>query len=48
MAQDTLLGFPEQTLHYRNVKFAALSTKKRTELTKFCPNMTVFAGNQGM
>lgn len=24
------------------------STKKRTELTKFCPNMTVFAEDQGM
>ena len=48
MAQDTLLGFPAHTLPYRHVKFAALSTKKRTELTKFCPNMTVFAGDQGM
>ena len=48
MAQDTLLGFPAHTLPYRHVKFAALSTKKRTELTKFCPFMTVFAGDQGM
>ena len=48
MAQDTLLGFPAHTLPYRHVKFATLSTKKRTELTKFCPNMTVFAGDQGM
>ena len=48
MAQDTLLGFPAHTLPYRYGKFTALSTKKRTELTKFCPNMTVFAGDQGM
>ena len=48
MAQDTLLGFPAHTLPYRRVKFAALSTKKRTELTKFCPFMTVFAEDQGM